>query len=293
MSAQTAPEPTMEDILASIRKIISDDSIEDAIGKPSVATNDSEGTKASNSDGTGNQPQLAEPETDHAAIPSGLVERRQSMDELSEIDIENSDKPEDLRAVETTSKIDTNSQPQRIVPEPGAISGRRKRMLEAAEENLKIQAPLEDNVHPAIANAMAYVNIHDSASDSGHHTNISEAAQKPVFSGNANIPQTMSGLPLVSPDSSERRETTERRNHPLRRGADRDDVEFKTALMSPATNNSISSSFEQLKTTATDNLDDKVTTLLRPMLREWLDNNLPSMVERLVRDEIERVSRGE
>jgi uncharacterized protein len=31
---------------------------------------------------------------------------------------------------------------------------------------------------------------------------------------------------------------------------------------------------------------------LRPMLKGWLDDNLPSLVERLVRDEIERVSRG-
>jgi uncharacterized protein len=32
--------------------------------------------------------------------------------------------------------------------------------------------------------------------------------------------------------------------------------------------------------------------MIRPMLQEWLDNNLPTMVERLVREEIERVSRG-
>ena len=30
----------------------------------------------------------------------------------------------------------------------------------------------------------------------------------------------------------------------------------------------------------------------RPMLKTWLDDNLPSMVERLVRAEIERVARG-
>jgi cell pole-organizing protein PopZ len=33
--------------------------------------------------------------------------------------------------------------------------------------------------------------------------------------------------------------------------------------------------------------------MLRPMLQEWLDNNLPSLVERLVRAEIERIARGE
>jgi len=39
-------------------------------------------------------------------------------------------------------------------------------------------------------------------------------------------------------------------------------------------------------------LEDLVREMLRPMLKSWLDDNLPSMVERLVRAEIERVSRG-
>ena len=32
--------------------------------------------------------------------------------------------------------------------------------------------------------------------------------------------------------------------------------------------------------------------ILRPMLKAWLDENLPSLVERLVRAEIQRVARG-
>ena len=39
-------------------------------------------------------------------------------------------------------------------------------------------------------------------------------------------------------------------------------------------------------------LDDLVKEMLRPMLRSWLDENLPVIVERLVRAEIERVSHG-
>ena len=39
-------------------------------------------------------------------------------------------------------------------------------------------------------------------------------------------------------------------------------------------------------------LEDLVREMLRPMLKTWLDDNLPSMVERIVRAEIERVSRG-
>jgi uncharacterized protein len=39
-------------------------------------------------------------------------------------------------------------------------------------------------------------------------------------------------------------------------------------------------------------LEDLVKEMLRPMLKMWLDDNLPNLVERLVRAEIERVSRG-
>ncbi|RUM95499.1 DUF2497 domain-containing protein [Pseudaminobacter arsenicus] len=38
--------------------------------------------------------------------------------------------------------------------------------------------------------------------------------------------------------------------------------------------------------------DDMAEQMMRPMLQDWLDNNLPTLVERLVREEIERVARG-
>jgi len=39
-------------------------------------------------------------------------------------------------------------------------------------------------------------------------------------------------------------------------------------------------------------LEDVVRETLRPMLKSWLDENLPSVVERMVQAEIERVTRG-
>ena len=36
----------------------------------------------------------------------------------------------------------------------------------------------------------------------------------------------------------------------------------------------------------------KIEEMMRPLVRDWLTNNLPTIVERLVRDEIERVSKG-
>lgn len=38
--------------------------------------------------------------------------------------------------------------------------------------------------------------------------------------------------------------------------------------------------------------DEMAEEMLRPMLQDWLDNNLPHLVERLVREEIERIARG-
>ncbi|HEY6832084.1 MAG TPA: DUF2497 domain-containing protein [Pseudolabrys sp.] len=68
------------------------------------------------------------------------------------------------------------------------------------------------------------------------------------------------------------------------------------ALISNATIAAVDSAFNSLAHTVLGNnartLEDLVKEMLRPMLKSWLDDNLPNMVERIVRAEIERVSRG-
>jgi uncharacterized protein len=69
------------------------------------------------------------------------------------------------------------------------------------------------------------------------------------------------------------------------------------ALISPQTAYSAQSSFQNLadsilaRATGDRGLEDMTRELLRGMLKSWLDDNLPDMVERLVREEIERVAR--
>lgn len=67
-------------------------------------------------------------------------------------------------------------------------------------------------------------------------------------------------------------------------------------LLSPAADAIVNSAFGNLASTVlagnSRTLEDLVKDMLRPMLKQWLDTNLPPLVERLVRDEIERVSRG-
>jgi cell pole-organizing protein PopZ len=67
-------------------------------------------------------------------------------------------------------------------------------------------------------------------------------------------------------------------------------------LLSRETSAAVDSAFNTLAQTVlvrnARTLEDLVREMLRPMLKDWLDENLPSLVERLVRAEIERVSRG-
>jgi cell pole-organizing protein PopZ len=67
-------------------------------------------------------------------------------------------------------------------------------------------------------------------------------------------------------------------------------------LMSPTSSVAVSAAFNSLAATVlSDNartLEDIVKDMMRPMLKNWLDENLPGMVERIVRAEIERVARG-
>ena len=67
-------------------------------------------------------------------------------------------------------------------------------------------------------------------------------------------------------------------------------------LLSPAVDAAVAAAFDSLGDLVLPQKDrtveDLVKEILRPMLKEWLDKNLPEIVERLVRAEIERVSGG-
>jgi cell pole-organizing protein PopZ len=67
-------------------------------------------------------------------------------------------------------------------------------------------------------------------------------------------------------------------------------------ILSHSTVSAVESAFHSLANTVLSNnartLEDLVKEMLRPMLKSWLDDNLPGLVERIVKAEIERVSRG-
>lgn len=75
------------------------------------------------------------------------------------------------------------------------------------------------------------------------------------------------------------------------------DLPPSAALLSPGTEGAARSALERLAAHMVvarapgRTLEDMVEDILTPMLREWLDAHLPALIERLVREEIERITR--
>jgi len=93
---------------------------------------------------------------------------------------------------------------------------------------------------------------------------------------------------------AESRETRAESKAARQNGAD---TLARQPFLAQSTVSAVESAFGALTSTVINSnsartLDDLVKEMLRPMLKSWLDDNLPRLVERLVKAEIERVSRG-
>lgn len=72
----------------------------------------------------------------------------------------------------------------------------------------------------------------------------------------------------------------------------------EAGILSDTSAQAVHSAFSKLadsvmsRATNDRSVEEVTRELLRPMLKQWLDENLPAMVERLVREEIERVARS-
>jgi cell pole-organizing protein PopZ len=123
-----------------------------------------------------------------------------------------------------------------------------------------------------------------------------ETAQQPAQAEIASPAESdiVAEMPLQVP---EMKEAGERSVDPIISGGiapqgNRDDIvgSFREALVSPATQYAVSGSMNRLKKSVSDQQAALAEATLRPMLKEWLDSNLPAMVEKMVREEIDRIS---
>ena len=156
-------------------------------------------------------------------------------------------------------------------------------------------APEEEHAAPAATGAGA---VEDNASDV---LALTESMAAPSFNQAAPSPtpgptpqfRKIEALSDVSFDEAEQKPAMQRSEEPPAR-LTREGGEQR--LLSTETSAAVNSAFNTLAQTVlvqnARTLEDLVREMLRPLLKSWLDDNLPGMVERLVRAEIERVARG-
>ena len=243
--AEQAKEPSMEEILASIRRIIADDEA----GAPRG------GSKPSTSPAAVNAATQAKP----APVPEPASE--ETLDEMFAEAAEEADQAEaDFPEADAADSFDSaEDDDDAFELSTDAIvgddeDGQPKALSESEDDDI-VFTDLQETM-PDLDEVMV-------ADDS-------EALQD-----DSDFDTGMASPPRAAPNGAE----------PGGR-----------PLLSAEANSSVSSAFHNLAHTILSRdartLEDLVEDLLRPMLKDWLDENLPPLVERLVRSEIERVARG-
>lgn len=270
-SERRAHEPSMEEILASIRKIIADD---DALPltRPSAP------------------PRLFETNVTQFSPPREPAPHPAPAATLSE--------PPPVPPAPPVEAVAPAVEPPRVEARLDASElasfaevGRELSRLDAPEEAAP-PAPVvqvdegDAGLRPALdaADEVA-AHLSDMAADADvspvPHEDFADAEEEPV----------------ETPEPP--RFTEARDQQPFAFGANRETIPDRSepaTMLSAETNATVASAFQALSASvqmaSAEAIDRHVREMLRPMLKQWLDDNLPVMVERMVRAEIERVARG-
>lgn len=243
-------EPSMEEILASIRRIIADDET-----KPATASNG--------------------PTTGGKAEPAA---------------------PTPISSVAKPSAMG-NSVPsaQGSAAKPAAAETNNQDDIDALLAGLD-SSTTEDEVRPAAPSGDVLELTDDMALP-----DLPQAAfQKVEPENDLEFTEVATPSERHRPSQSERQPAVEPAGYHESKASEFKASEFMASpspqMLSHSTVSAVESAFNTLANTVLSNnartLEDLVREMLRPMLKSWLDDNLPGLVERIVKAEIERVSRG-
>ncbi|MGH6713819.1 MAG: PopZ family protein [Bradyrhizobium sp.] len=249
-------EPSMEEILASIRRIIADDEAKPADAKASeVKTPEVKAPEA--------KPAAAEkPASPPPAKPEPLAAKTPAI----------APKPPEVRPAAAAA-------PRPAPPAPEPVASNNQDDIDAMLASLDAATP-EADIRPAQPEADVFELTDDMA--------VPDPAPAAFHT-------------IEPQDDIEFTETAAARA--LHRQPAYEPPPFESAgaaptpqMLSRSTVSAVESAFNSLANTVLSNnartLEDLVKEMLRPMLKSWLDDNLPGLVERIVKAEIERVSRG-
>lgn len=245
--AQTTAEPTMEEILASIRRIISEND------------EDQDAKKQDDAASAAPQAEALEPAPTPKLAPEPAPAPK--LEPMPEPEPEPSPVPASVAVLELTE----------MVTDDGSVIS----LSEAAEVTVSTENIVEQE--PVIAE-VSEDTVGDDTQTSDEHAGKAEIA--------------MENLKNDSVEFSSEKETS--------------GPTLEEGLVSAAAASAATANFAQLarsmaqEPSANGNmplgstnrtLEDLIKEMVRPMLKDWLDRNLPQMVEHMVRRELDRMTR--
>ncbi|MHA1522990.1 MAG: DUF2497 domain-containing protein [Alphaproteobacteria bacterium] len=242
---QQAQEPTMEEILASIRRIIADDDEEQVQDAQMEKQGDDHANDDVESDADAEQVEASEAE-DQAQVSNDSADAAE--DDAAEDDPVAQDEPaaQDEPDAEVEAAVDAVDEDDDDVFELSEIA-----------DDVEPSAPVEDEPEEAMA-------LEDDIAFEDQPAPEPEPEPAPA-------PEPEFAAPPAAPVGD--------------------------VLLSQEAQSSASTAFGELASSMLSysggarTLEGIVEDLLRPLLKAWLDENLPPMVEQMVREEIERVAR--
>jgi len=242
MSDQEAQqEPSMEEILASIRRIISEDGDEETAAAPEEAAAEVDAPEA-----------LAEPEPQPEVAEVAEEEEILELTDEEEV-LELTDEVQDDGTVvnlNTGEEVPEDDAPDEVFEEP------------QAEDEEEIELEMVDSDEPT----------EETEENIAEPEPQPEAEPEPVSIAE---PEPVDALAAEAADRL---------------------VSENPAMNSVASLSALAAAVDTHRRAVDPSIgprtiEDLVKDVMRPMIREWLDDNLPSLVERMVGREIERLTR--
>jgi uncharacterized protein len=255
MNKPAAKEPSMDEILSSIRQIIADDDGEAAPRRPSAAA-------------------VPDPmEAAFAGAPSEPLAL--SSAQIVESDDEEEDMGFEALLADATQAVKIEDEPAKLV-DPEDVS------FAPAEVELPSFSPADiEPEEPAFAPAAEAIAEPSISEEPLNTMSAFESKPDPVVPFR---PSVAEAAPM--PDATLSAQIAEGLLEPATQSAVRSSIgKLNAAGIGVAPQVGLG--------TPGVTIESMIREMLRPMLKEWLDENLPSVVERMVEKEISRVSRGE
>lgn len=283
--SEAAKEPTMEEILASIRRIISED------------------------DGAREQPDEVTAAADEPEEVEEFVEEpvEEVVAEATPFTEPETEAPEVTEAT-AEERETSNPDDERYASIASVFAGRRPVTVEDEDDDEYYEEDEEDDdfeMEAETARVSAFQP--EVVSDNTVFRNDEEdegALDEPVAFGSDVPTEPEWSQSDYQPETSPVASFTQ--DADFEEAVD-DELEtlVEDELLSPSTQNQVANMLGQLSqgvareetprepaTGGSTSVEGMVREMLRPMLQQWLDQNLPGMVERMVEREIRRVTRG-